>query len=389
MNNESKILNVSIDKIIPNRFQPRLIFDEKSLNELSESIKEHGIIQPLIVRPLNDKYEIIAGERRYKAATMAGLTTVPILVTNLNDSKSAEVAIVENIQRKNLNPIEEAKAYKRILDRKFKTQEELSKVLGVNQSTISNKLRLLTLTKDVQEALSKDKISERHARSLLKVQNESKQIELLTKTINNKLTVKDLDEEIKKLLTPEITTEIQEEVPTPEINEVVESESPIIAVAPSIEESKQNEIPKEEPIESLDTLDSLDITKPINKKIDFSNITNILTPKNEVKYPSLDDLITNMDIGIEDDFFNPFKDMDSEEEIEEPKEEEKPNLEVAEAVILPEKEEVEKQIIPNNLESIKTAMAKLVDEIKKAGFNVNFEDYDFSDLYQIIIKINK
>lgn len=389
MNNESKILNVSIDKIIPNRFQPRLIFDEKSLNELSESIKEHGIIQPLIVRPLNDKYEIIAGERRYKAATMAGLTTVPILVTNLNDSKSAEVAIVENIQRKNLNPIEEAKAYKRILDRKFKTQEELSKVLGVNQSTISNKLRLLTLTKDVQEALSKDKISERHARSLLKVQNESKQIELLTKTINNKLTVKDLDEEIKKLLTPVITPEIQEEVLTPEINEVVESESPIIAVAPSIEESKQNEIPKEEPIESLDTLDSLDITKPINKKIDFSNITNILTPKNEVKYPSLDDLITNMDIGIEDDFFNPFKDMDSEEEIEEPKEEEKPNLEVAEAVILPEKEEVEKQIIPNNLESIKTAMAKLVDEIKKAGFNVNFEDYDFSDLYQIIIKINK
>ena len=389
MNNESKILNVSIDKIIPNRFQPRLIFDEKSLNELSESIKEHGIIQPLIVRPLNDKYEIIAGERRYKAATMAGLTTVPILVTNLNDSKSAEVAIVENIQRKNLNPIEEAKSYKRILDRKFKTQEELSKVLGINQSTISNKLRLLTLTKDVQEALSKDKISERHARSLLKVQNESKQIELLTKTINNKLTVKDLDEEIKKLLTPEITPEIQEEVPTPEINEVVESESPIIDVAPSIEESKQNEIPKEEPIESLDTLDSLDILKPINKKIDFSNITNILTPKNEVKYPSLDDLITNMDIGIEDDFFNPFKDMDSEEEIEEPKEEEKQNLEVAEAVILPEKEEVEKQIIPNNLESIKTAMAKLVDEIKEAGFNVNFEDYDFSDLYQIIIKINK
>ena len=389
MNNESKILNVSIDKIIPNRFQPRLIFDEKSLNELSESIKEHGIIQPLIVRPLNDKYEIIAGERRYKAATIAGLTTVPILVTNLNDSKSAEVAIVENIQRKNLNPIEEAKSYKRILDRKFKTQEELSKVLGVNQSTISNKLRLLTLTKDVQEALSKDKISERHARSLLKVQNESKQIELLTKTINNKLTVKDLDEEIKKLLTPKMTPEIQEEVPTSEINEVVESETPIIDTTPSIEESKQNEIPKEEPIESLDTLDSLDILKPINKKIDFSNITNILTPKNEVKYPSLDDLITNMDIGIEDDFFNPFKDMDSEEEIEEPKEEEKQNLEVAEAVILPEKEEVEKQIIPNNLESIKTAMAKLVDEIKEAGFNVNFEDYDFSDLYQIIIKINK
>lgn len=389
MNNESKILNVSIDKIIPNRFQPRLIFDEKSLNELSESIKEHGIIQPLIVRPLNDKYEIIAGERRYKAATMAGLTTVPILVTNLNDSKSAEVAIVENIQRKNLNPIEEAKSYKRILDRKFKTQEELSKVLGVNQSTISNKLRLLTLTKDVQEALSKDKISERHARSLLKVQNESKQIELLTKTINNKLTVKDLDEEIKKLLTPVITPEIQEEVPTPEKTEVAESEPPIIDVAPSIEESTPNEIQKEEPIESLDTLDSLDILKPINKKIDFSNITNILTPKNEVKYPSLDDLITNMDIGIEDDFFNPFKDMDSEEEIEELKEEEKPNLEVAEAVILPDKEEVEKQITPNNLESIKTAMSKLVDEIKEAGFNVNYEDFDFSDLYQIIIKINK
>ena len=102
---ENTILNISIDLIMPNRFQPRLVFDEKALNELADSIKEHGIIEPIIVRPLNDKYEIIAGERRYKAACIAGLTKVPVIVKHLSDYKSAQVAVIENVQRRNLNPI--------------------------------------------------------------------------------------------------------------------------------------------------------------------------------------------------------------------------------------------------------------------------------------------
>ena len=172
---ENAILNVSIDLIIPNRFQPRLVFDEKALNELADSIKEHGIIEPIIVRQLNDKYEIIAGERRYKAACIAGLTKVPVIVRNLSDYKSAQVAVIENVQRRNLNPMEEAKSYKRILDQGLKTQEELAKEIGVSQSTIANKLRLLSLAEPVKQALSENKISERHARALLKLSSLDKQ----------------------------------------------------------------------------------------------------------------------------------------------------------------------------------------------------------------------
>src|SRR5574344_1362276 len=143
MNAEPLIQNISIELIIPNRFQPRLTFDEKALNELAESIKVHGIIQPLVLRRAGDKYEIIAGERRYKAATMAGLTSVPAILSNLNDNDSAEVAVVENIQRKDLTSIEEARSYKALLDKRYMYQDELARKMGISQSAISNKLRLL------------------------------------------------------------------------------------------------------------------------------------------------------------------------------------------------------------------------------------------------------
>ena len=150
---ENAILNVSIDLIIPNRFQPRLVFDEKALNELADSIKEHGIIEPIIVRQLNDKYEIIAGERRYKAACIAGLTKVPVIVRNLSDYKSAQVAVIENVQRRNLNPMEEAKSYKRILDQGLKTQEELAK----ENKTSSKSKDLSKNTKQAPNKTNKEK----------------------------------------------------------------------------------------------------------------------------------------------------------------------------------------------------------------------------------------
>lgn len=202
MNREPLIQNVNIDYIIPNRFQPRLTFDEKSLNELASSIKEHGIIQPLVLRRLGDKYEIIAGERRYKAAQLAGLTEVPAIISNIDDNKSAEIALVENVQRRNLNSLEEAKSYKKILDKEGLTQEELAKKIGVSQSTIANKLRLLNLTSEAQDALMNDKISERHARSLLSVTDPEKQKALLNKVISERLTVRQLDDEIKKESNP-------------------------------------------------------------------------------------------------------------------------------------------------------------------------------------------
>lgn len=204
MDTDKKVLQIPIEDIIPNRFQPRLAFDDASLQELSDSIKIHGIIQPLVLRRVSDKYEIIAGERRYKAATMAGLTSVPAIITDLNDQESAEVAIVENVQRKNLTAIEEAKSYKALLDKGFITEDELARKMGLSQSAISNKLRLLSLDDEVQQAILDNKISERHARSLLKIKDASEQKKMLNRIITERLTVKQLENEIKKLYGDEV-----------------------------------------------------------------------------------------------------------------------------------------------------------------------------------------
>ena len=412
---ENAILNVSIDLIIPNRFQPRLVFDEKALNELADSIKEHGIIEPIIVRPLNDKYEIIAGERRYKAACIAGLTKVPVIVKHLSDYKSAQVAVIENVQRRNLNPMEEAKSYKRILDQGLKTQEELAKEIGVSQSTIANKLRLLSLAEPVKQALSENKISERHARALLKITSLDKQEELLNKVITERLTVKDLDDEINKLTNPS-TPNLSFKIPeVPNITDSLDlfnvkfPEEPLNEPAPEfitpVVESKEKEpiiepkietVPKEETIEINRVPEIKEVQEiqeeqtPSEPKPDNStNIFDIPTIGKEPKpdYPSLEDLQTNMDLGIESDILVPQK--PEEEPITEEKEE--PKLEVTEPIVVPETpvEPPKPRIVPNDLNSVKTAISDLNKEIKEAGFNIEFEDYDFSDLYQVIIKINK
>jgi len=203
MDEGNRILEIPIDDIIPNRFQPRLEFEENALNELANSIKQHGIIQPLVVRKLGAKYEIIAGERRYRASQIAGLSNVPAIVKELSDDKSAELAVVENLQRQDLSPIEEAQSYQKLLDNdniEVNTQGELANKLGVSQSAVANKLRLLGLCESVQEALLQNRISERHARSLLMLTEEEEQEKMLHKILEKKLTVRQTDEEIKELL---------------------------------------------------------------------------------------------------------------------------------------------------------------------------------------------
>lgn len=207
MDMEKEVLLLNIDDILPNRFQPRIKFNEQALQELASSIKEHGVFQPIVVRRISDKYEIIAGERRYKASILAGKTTIPAIVTSLDDKNSAEIALIENVQRQDLTPIEEAISYKKILDMGYISQSELGEKLGKKQSTIANKLRLLNLNEDVQEALMENKISERHARSLLKL-NIEKQTFMLNRIMNERLTVRKTDEEIEKMLGKE---EIKEE----------------------------------------------------------------------------------------------------------------------------------------------------------------------------------
>ena len=220
MQMENQVLQVNIDDIIPNRFQPRVAFDEKGIEELASSIKEHGIIQPLVLRKLGDKYEIIAGERRYKASTLAGLTTVPAVISNIDDNKSAEIALVENIQRRDLTPIEEARSYKNLLDKGYLTQDELAKKMGLSQSTIANKLRLLNLADEVQQALLENKISERHARALLVLNDKAEQVKWLNKIINERMTVRQVDQELKKLTNNEETIT---DVPLVNLNPDLES----------------------------------------------------------------------------------------------------------------------------------------------------------------------
>ena len=264
MNNtqmEKTILQVPIEDIIPNRFQPRLSFDDASLSDLASSIKQHGIIQPLVLRRKNDKYEIIAGERRYKAAKLAGLASVPAVISNLDDNTSAEVAIVENIQRKDLTAIEEARSYQALLDKGYMTQEELARKMGLSQSAISNKLRLLTLDEAVQEAILAEKISERHARTLLKVPSHEKQKELLNKIINERLTVKQLEDEIKNIDTlPPVETPVNVETHEEPKKENLTSIEDLFSRALESE----NIVPHEEPEKLIDTT-------PITPDAFFSN----------------------------------------------------------------------------------------------------------------------
>lgn len=321
---EREIIEVSLDDIIPNRFQPRLSFDEQGLNELAESIRQHGIIQPLVLRKIGDKYEIIAGERRYKASYIAGLTKVPAVIIDLNDNESAEVAIVENIQRKDLSPIEEAKSYKKLLDRGYLTQDQLASRMGKNQSTVSNKLRLLNLDEKVQDALLNNKISERHARSLLKLDNKEEQKEVLDKIIEKRLNVRDTEDLINRKLNGE-----EEFINIPNLSNTGIEETFDFNNIPNI----SNDYKNEEEIEKMPTFSS----NPIKE------------------YKENDD-----DIEVISDFDNDIINI--------------PSLSIA------KKEK--------NIDDVISKIQRVVEEVKELGFEAKLEEYDFDGLYQFVIKVD-
>jgi ParB family transcriptional regulator, chromosome partitioning protein len=196
-----EIKKIPINQIIPNRFQPRTVFDEDKIEELSRTIHIHGIIQPIVVREFAaDKYEIIAGERRWRAMKKLGWAEVPAIVKVMNDTETASVALIENLQREELSPIEEAIAYGKLLELHNLTQEALAQRLGKGQSTVANKLRLLKLPQPVQEALLNKVITERHARALIPLKNPEKQVELLAEVIERNLNVKQTEDRVTKIL---------------------------------------------------------------------------------------------------------------------------------------------------------------------------------------------
>lgn len=328
---EKEIIEVALDDIIPNRFQPRLSFDEQGLNELAESIRQHGIIQPLVLRKIGDKYEIIAGERRYKASYIAGLTTVPAVIIDLNDNESAEVAIVENIQRRDLSPIEEAKSYKKLLDRGYLTQDQLAGRMGKTQATVSNKLRLLNLDEEVQDALLNNKISERHARSLLRLEDKEMQKKVLTEILEKRLNVRDTENLISSKLEPK------------------DQEPEFIQISNINQENTSFEFPElliNKPVEenNLEEIDAL--IKNINTTI------NIPSLEEEIEVIEDEDLFeVNQDniIKLEDIYNVDNKDIN---------------------------------VVINKIN-------KLLEEIQKLGFDAKLDKYDFDELYQFVIKIEK
>lgn len=196
-----EIKKIPIDHIIPNRYQPRTVFDEDKIEELARTIHIHGVIQPIVVREYDeDRFEIIAGERRWRAMKKLEWEEVPAIIKNLSDSETASVALIENLQREELSPIEEAMAYGKLLEIHNLTQEALAQRLGKGQSTVANKLRLLKLPQEVQDALLNKLITERHARSLIPLKNPQMQIQILAEVIEKSLNVKQTEERVVKLL---------------------------------------------------------------------------------------------------------------------------------------------------------------------------------------------
>jgi len=339
MNLEKEVFEISLNDIMPNRFQPREIFDKQALDELSQSIREHGVIQPIIVRKVGDKYEIVAGERRYRASLLAGKETIPAIVKDIDDKETAKIALLENLQRKDLTPIEEARTYQTILKLDNLTQEELAINLGKSQSTIANKLRLLNLDEEVQTALLNQNISERHARSLLNIEDKQTQRQLLEKILLNRMTVKQLDEEIMRLTGKTINeqTQVKEQISVveqPINNEIISNEVP----QPIFNINEQPKI-EEQPIQTANIFDRLRVEEPYNGPTILPKIEDVQVNEplqNSINTPSQNEYSNIYDLRFA---INNFR--------------------------------------------------QAVQNTEKFGFSINVEEFDFENIYQIVIKIDK
>ncbi len=214
---EDKIYSVPLDKLVPNPDQPRKSFNEDSLIELAGSIRNHGIIQPLVVKKSGEEYVIIAGERRYRAAKMAGISEVPVIVKEYDDVKTKEISLIENLQREDLNAMEESEAIRELMETYNLTQEEVAQKLGKARPSIANTLRLLNLAGEVKELVRRDKLSAGHARALLAVTNPIHQIEMAKKAVLEGWSVRETEKQVKYYLKPEtrpnkITEKVKEKM---------------------------------------------------------------------------------------------------------------------------------------------------------------------------------
>lgn len=202
------VVQVPIGKVVPNKYQPRTVFDDAKIEELARTIRTHGVIQPIVLREIAEgQYEIIAGERRYRAMRKLEWIEVPAIIRNLSDKETASVALIENLQREELTAIEEALAYQQLIELHELTQEALAQRLGKGQSTVANKIRLLKLPQEVQQAILNKELSERHARALMKIKEEPVQLALVKEIITEQLSVKQVEERIAAMQQEELPAE--------------------------------------------------------------------------------------------------------------------------------------------------------------------------------------
>ena len=424
-NEKDEVVQLYLDDIIPNRFQPREIFDERALKELAVSIREHGVIQPIIVRSVqNGKYEIIAGERRYKASALAGLTKIPAIIRNLDDKESSKVALLENLQRKNLNPIEEARTYQKILEIDQMTQEELAKTMGKSQSAVANKLRLLSLPDDIQESLLKEQISERHARALINIPDSKKQKEMLKKIIDNKMSVRSVEEEIKRLYSknndstqvrPELSNNEQIAttnafvnssplMPTAELP-ADESNFGKVTIAPpegeamptgkfinygeidkAREEAINNEIAEKPPaITSIDINDLKSNTNDISTPSGGSSLDNLLNIGGQTSFITPAEQIVKTESTLEKE--NKSKDYFNNSDLSAfniPQE--TSNISPMNNGMIPISNVADENY---TIEEATEKIRNLVEDLKAHGINISTNEMNFEKSFQIIIKLYK
>lgn len=419
--NENRIIeNIPIEKIIPNIYQPRIMFDDKSIEELSKSIKNHGIIQPLILRKIGEKYEIIDGERRYKAAKKINIKRLPSIILDLEDKEAAELILMENMQKQLLTPIEEANAYQQIMFLNKFNIEELSTKLGKDKSTIENKLKLLTLHPIIQEALLNNKISEGHAKALTKVENKKAQEKLFNKVINERITVKALEEIINKKENNKTEVEFMDnsqlnfnqynnllkEQEKPQMEATI-TPSPILESSPT--EQKTNEffpsleeqpLNAEVPISFEENIPAMEMPQFVTSE---NSITTPEVPTMQAQEPAL---VQNMEMPqVQNTVQIP------EQIIEQPVAEvpqnnvpfempafEVPTMQVQEPPLVqnieaPAMEMSQEQPVEQPLAKDVTPAINIIKNLKplleNSGYNITFEEADTPNEYQIIIKLQK
>ena len=231
---------LKITEVEPNREQPRKNFNEDALLELADSIKQYGVIQPLIVQKKADHYEIIAGERRWRAAKMAGIKEIPVIIKDYSDQQVMEISLIENIQRENLNPIEEAMAYKNLMEEFHLKQDEIAEKVSKSRTTVTNSMRLLKLDKRVQQMMIDDMISAGHARTLITIEDPDAQYNIATKIFDEKLSVRETEKLVKLLQKPEVKKEKVEKVNSFIYKDIEEKMKAILGTKVTVDHKSNN-----------------------------------------------------------------------------------------------------------------------------------------------------